>query len=863
MSTALSAALVQGPEAAGSDPAATALQPTPSELVLLHCDRFAPTGPLSLWARLQLRAQAALPWLASPRDVYVRPLRGDKLADREQLVSTVIAAALLADEQAGGSRLRLEGGHVVVEPLSPPVAWPKSCMEDRLRRGRALTVTEVVHDWLADGSNHPWHRALRLIEHSAVLRGLARQAPRSDQAVLSAPGSALGARAEIGASVQLLEDCRTRRPDLWAALQADIRSGVGLRWVAPGRKVMGTTEVPVDDYREAPIDALDGTAGAAAAERKPVVLRWPHLLVLALLAGLAALLLLRQDPAARDTAQWTSGLTALLLLLVTTRTRLAVRHHQRVRLRNGLPTLTPAELWQEMCRNMPVDAAASSPPGLADDLASGLFMTALVALLSLWSALVACVLIGALMLSQWVKLRGVLATLRAQAAVEAVKVRERAAGPEAGPEIGGSTGSPVPQPPSPRPQAPRPPPSASAPPWELRRALELPEPDRALQARLGRPEARWAAVRSQRTAALIALIAGHLIITLAVAAIQAWGGATLWPALWQALPATTLMALVLTGLARVKAFPVLTLLRAWQVLILLQSLLGLGMVWLLSSEPHDPWTAPVMLAFLALHGLATRLALRRTLAAWPLDWPARLALLRVFGSPTFDDLVALIEPWRSLGTIEHLEGFDTVGRNDEVLAALDAGDIDRALVKDTAQLLPQLDADLLALGPDLRFPRHAFQCTSASWRAAVAILLDRADAVVMDLTGLCPERQGCAWELRQLLYRVPLQRVTLLVNDSTDLDCLRGILEEAARALPPTSPNAADPAARWQLVHMGGLSERQPGESHDDWLRRSDQRLDPRQLTARLWRSAQPRRHSPPADAAPRLAAALRRRVPQ
>src|ERR1035438_9190407 len=100
----------------------------------------------------------------------------------------------------------------------------------------------------------------------------------------------------------------------------------------------------------------------------------------------------------------------------------------------------------------------------------------------------------------------------------------------------------------------------------------------------------------------------------------------------------------------------------------------------------------------------------------------------------------------------------------------------------------------------------------------------------MDLSSLSPTNQGCAWEIGQLLDRVPLSRVTLLVNDSTDLDCLEAILNNAARRVSAKSPNRGDPAAVWRLVRIGGLAKRQENESYFDWKRRIDSRLDPEVL---------------------------------
>jgi len=57
----------------------------------------------------------------------------------------------------------------------------------------------------------------------------------------------------------------------------------------------------------------------------------------------------------------------------------------------------------------------------------------------------------------------------------------------------------------------------------------------------------------------------------------------------------------------------------------------------------------------------------------------------------------------------------------------------------------------------------------------VVELMQRADAVVMDVRGLTRERRGCEFELQQLALRLRPQRVVLVADHATD----RGVLESA------------------------------------------------------------------------------------
>jgi hypothetical protein len=205
----------------------------------------------------------------------------------------------------------------------------------------------------------------------------------------------------------------------------------------------------------------------------------------------------------------------------------------------------------------------------------------------------------------------------------------------------------------------------------------------------------------------------------------------------------------------------------------------------------------------------------------------RLVLLRVFGSPSFDDLLELVRPWLLCGPVTQLEGYDSIGQSIEAREALAAGHVDGVLVNSPDDLANRLAMPPAPPDDNGRYRREAFQCTGVAWRGAVRVLLDRGSAVLMDLSGLGPTNRGCAFELGLLLDRMPLSRVLLLVGESTDLACLDQILDEAEQRIAADSPNLGDPTATWRLLRIGGLSARGASEGHDAWLRRLDQRLAP------------------------------------
>jgi hypothetical protein len=253
-----------------------------------------------------------------------------------------------------------------------------------------------------------------------------------------------------------------------------------------------------------------------------------------------------------------------------------------------------------------------------------------------------------------------------------------------------------------------------------------------------------------------------------------------------------------------------------------------------AAMPHAYFAAASLLLLVA-HWLGMEWACSGAMKDLPVPMPRDLLLLRVFGSPAYRDLAELIGPWLKVGNIVQLEGPDTVAESQELRDAVEAGNVDRALVnslsdveKRTANLSAEPDAALC-------FRRLTFQCTNAVWQPTIQFVLARVDAAMIDLSDFVFEHQGSAWELGQLLDRVPLRKVTLLVNDSTDLNCLSNILNTAAQTMEADSPNRSEASPHWQLIRIGGLSARQPNESHYEWKRRMDRHLDSNQLLAWLW----------------------------
>lgn len=209
------------------------------------------------------------------------------------------------------------------------------------------------------------------------------------------------------------------------------------------------------------------------------------------------------------------------------------------------------------------------------------------------------------------------------------------------------------------------------------------------------------------------------------------------------------------------------------------------------------WTLAFWLAYLAYRlVLAAGLRLRRRPAEGA---PLRLLLLRVFGAKRRSErlLRRLGASWRHLGSVQMIAGPDLTAAALEPHEFLDSlrGRLSRQFVADAGDLrrrLAQLD---LNPDPDGRYRVSELFCHDDTWRPALRELVHRSDCVLLDLRGFTVARQGATYEITQLVELVPLRRVLLLIDDTTDHSFLGTVLDAAWRGIGPESPNWDDGGA--------------------------------------------------------------------
>ena len=215
---------------------------------------------------------------------------------------------------------------------------------------------------------------------------------------------------------------------------------------------------------------------------------------------------------------------------------------------------------------------------------------------------------------------------------------------------------------------------------------------------------------------------------------------------------------------------------------------------LLVGSGYGLWLAALFLLPFVVYKLVlwAALGLRRRRAARAPD--IRLLLLRVFSNRRTRGLLEdLGRFWRYVGSIQLIAGADLATSNVELHEFLDF--VSRRLrdrfIKDSADLAGQVEAIDFRPDPDGRYRVNEFFCYDDTWRETLVELVERSDAVLMDLRGFTPQNEGCVFELRQLLNIVPAGRLVLTTDRRTDFDFLYATLRDAWNGMDDDSPNRA------------------------------------------------------------------------
>lgn len=139
-------------------------------------------------------------------------------------------------------------------------------------------------------------------------------------------------------------------------------------------------------------------------------------------------------------------------------------------------------------------------------------------------------------------------------------------------------------------------------------------------------------------------------------------------------------------------------------------------------------------------------------------------------------------------------------------------------------------------GVDISLAAGWIEVDGRIWRHAVDMLLDLADLVVFDLSGMLPANGGVRYEMQRVVDRFPVERVIFLADRSSDRRYLRGEVEDAWRQMAPGSPNSGlrPKVARLAVTDYYRPMQRPQGESTYVYYRLVAWQWQSRRLAAEL-----------------------------
>lgn len=186
---------------------------------------------------------------------------------------------------------------------------------------------------------------------------------------------------------------------------------------------------------------------------------------------------------------------------------------------------------------------------------------------------------------------------------------------------------------------------------------------------------------------------------------------------------------------------------------------------------------------------------------------ATLLLLRVFAlGPRSQQLFdAFTKRWLCIGPISLIAGPDLVTAIVEPHEFLDflGGRLARQFIHSQAQLAQRLADFDLRPDPDGRFRVNELFCRSDTWQMTMRSFAASSDSVLMDLRSFSPQRQGCLYELEQLLNNILLTRIVFIIDATTDQPFLQATLHALWANVPPDSPNRRLPRPELRLFRVG------------------------------------------------------------
>jgi len=174
---------------------------------------------------------------------------------------------------------------------------------------------------------------------------------------------------------------------------------------------------------------------------------------------------------------------------------------------------------------------------------------------------------------------------------------------------------------------------------------------------------------------------------------------------------------------------------------------------------------------------------------YPYQLPFNLVELRVFGNNSLDRFLKTTKNWEWLGLRYRLDGPETTGSKFDDVVNYVSGSIEKSVIKSEEELKKAIFNFKKSPNSNLQFPLNSIQCDLNTWKQALQKILKIADVIVMDLSDFGDNNKGVVYEIEQLLNLFHKEKIVFLINNTTDINTLKNVFDNAFDKIKDNSPN--------------------------------------------------------------------------
>ncbi len=190
---------------------------------------------------------------------------------------------------------------------------------------------------------------------------------------------------------------------------------------------------------------------------------------------------------------------------------------------------------------------------------------------------------------------------------------------------------------------------------------------------------------------------------------------------------------------------------------------------------------------------------------WKIEHKKSLLVLRVFSLNKESAFLfrRLRSFWRYQGPIHLIAGYDLTA------TTIDVDDL-LMFISGRMKTRFNLSSSLITKNfekhdelPDVNghYRVNEMYCNNVTWKTVIDKLVKKVDFVIMDIRSFSRKNNGCAHEIKELIYKMPISAICFVIDKRTDINFLQEFAADAWKELPVGSPNLNVPENSFFMMY--------------------------------------------------------------